>query len=204
MEVRHLSLFYLTNVNCALANRRSVLILGSLLWESFDARYKGLLDTLESCNIFLRDEIVLSVFEITDHKKRVIDTEAQKAAEQRILIEKDQIDLGFAKKGLDQTTGHDTNACISMNTLSALASLIAISCLLAQNLSKIQDWLQNPVFVDEYDRAIELREEGTCLWAIEGPMFSQWLDATTNADNSHERSFGKETLWIHGEDLPYL
>jgi hypothetical protein len=53
--------------------------------------------------------------------------------------------------------------------------------------------------MDDYDVALEMREEGTGQWIFEEPTYIRWRECQIRtALQGSEKVFGDTTLWIQG------
>lgn len=60
----------------------------------------------------------------------------------------------------------------------------------------LRRWLSPPEFLQEYERALDSREEGTASWLFEETTFEKWR--TSVPDGATRGKFGPECLWIQG------
>lgn len=63
--------------------------------------------------------------------------------------------------------------------------------------TKIQRWIAAPSYASHYEKAQQLRAEGTARWLFEEEAYQQWLCQNTQT-TAQKRHFGSQILWIQG------
>ncbi|OCL03838.1 hypothetical protein AOQ84DRAFT_137126 [Glonium stellatum] len=64
------------------------------------------------------------------------------------------------------------------------------------SIDRIRNWLSPPEFLQEYEKAVDIREDGTTDWLFEDPRLENW--ALSNPARSAPSKFEQECLWVQG------
>ncbi|KAF2728944.1 hypothetical protein EJ04DRAFT_580987 [Polyplosphaeria fusca] len=122
------------------------IIVGKLFWKPFDERFKELLDS-----IALHRQVVVSVIELMRWE---LEEKRDEQLDNNMNLVKEQLE--FLRGSLRQL---DQRLPISKD----------------QVLRKIEEWLMPPDFFRDFQRARDLREEGTATWLFNLEHFDNWL-----------------------------
>jgi hypothetical protein len=69
----------------------------------------------------------------------------------------------------------------------------------ADILSELRRWLDPPKFAVEFEKALNMREEGTGQWLFEHRDFLRWDQISGSCDS--EPKLHERCLWVVGEIL---
>ena len=61
-------------------------------------------------------------------------------------------------------------------------------------------WISPPEYGEAFERAKDMRDEGTCNWILRTEQFNDWQNAPwTYAECVQKQNLGKRALWIVGK-----
>jgi hypothetical protein len=162
--------------------RKSPAVMGALAFKSFDSRFDHVLTDLKDNQEILKFEIELLHLGVTHDEAEKTRKEFADAADDQSRCAKQVAEkLKQSQKILTDIKADVEN--VRQET----------------TLRNIRNWLSAPEFAAELEEAFGHRENDTCNWIFDNPLYEQWRDATADdATAVGQDGTDSRILWIHG------
>ncbi|PSN59982.1 hypothetical protein BS50DRAFT_681838 [Corynespora cassiicola Philippines] len=200
------------------SQRSKPMILTSLFWKPFDARFQDVLDDMTYHKKLLKAEFSLYQHKTTHEflTRECVDLKTKLQG----LKESSSIQADYLKEIESRLSTKEDNMETVMKSINvvekqlrepdknALAQMEDLTEEIGQKLQSehrerlhhlIRQWLSAPEFAKELEEAQKRRAPGTSRWIFEQKTFLRWLEYTHGPDSqAQSRSFGNHAIWIQG------
>ncbi|KEY72958.1 hypothetical protein S7711_07922 [Stachybotrys chartarum IBT 7711] len=180
--------------------KKAVKVAAHLIWKPFESRFNEILDRIRYHRAFVYQQLI--IWHANETSKEIARTaaerdvdalERQDAAQERRLAEK--------ARELERQERHmnERNRLEVMSRLDEFQKeLRAIeSQMLGDARDKIHGWISPPNYADRYDKALQLRADGTTRWLFEEKSYCEWRVESKERPTVGRR-FGSRILWVQG------
>ncbi|CAI6335391.1 unnamed protein product [Periconia digitata] len=160
--------------------KRTPVVIAELMWCPFETRFQDILERMNHHQSVLKDELQLAFMQTMQHK---MDSEQKEAERARLESDLER------KRAEDARLEAHRNIKLT-NDIKELFSEHAQRAFRAQ----VVTWLAPPHFKQNFENALEAREEGTAEWLFEDPKYRRWDSMSA----SRSDSLSDCMLWIQG------
>ncbi|PMD61239.1 uncharacterized protein K444DRAFT_611496 [Hyaloscypha bicolor E] len=166
--------------------KRTPMVLGSLLWQPFDVKFKELLERMEVHNHNISEEVNVWKFKrdgkqiaATANWREYVQKEHQSAERERALAQEERRLMAEERRLMEADSEENAE---SRTKIPLLLSEIrdAKSHLEQQRLNatvaRVQEWLRPSDHVDAREMNSKMRDGSTALWIFDHPQYRSWID----------------------------
>ena len=150
--------------------------IGRLVWQPFDVQFGGLLNRLKQHRDLFELEVSLSSTEESLRFYAKYEEDVHRAERQAGSYQIQDDGIVEMGKGNSQRLLLESNSAID------------------KRARKLQEWINPPRWMDNFEQAQNRRAPGTCEWILDDLVYKNWRKTIRNPTGS----LGSRTLHIQG------
>jgi len=175
------------------------------MWKPFSARFDDIIEQMKSHREVLLDELKILQLQASKESRREAAEERRFAANERERQAVARADVELIKFDVEANRRLLEQQYKGMEDLRRSPvcrnywHILTFGNIIDETLRTIQQWLNPPEFALEFEKSLDLREDGTGYWIFEEPKFKDWrmADWSSKASTQNPKTISN-ALWIAG------